>query len=49
MQFDTDGNELIDILLTTGSKYIIALTRKKYQVSEIMIWETDTRKRVKTY
>ena len=49
MQFVTDGNELIDILLTTGSRYIIALTRKKYQVSEIMIWKTEARTRVRTY
>ena len=37
----TADNEVIDVLLSTGSRYIIALTRKNYSVSELMIWDTD--------
>ena len=44
----TDPNEVIDVLLSTGSRYIIALTRKNYSVSELMIWDTDENMRLVT-
>jgi len=49
MQLDTAGNEVIEILLSTGSKYIIALTRKNVKVSELMIWDTGSLRRVQTF